>query len=215
MPFLLIVDDDPAIRENLCDVFAGAYFCQSAGSAEEALVMMKSERFDVVVTDISMPGMSGVELFGQIKQSQPDTPVIFLSGIGDESYRTGVLALGAYAYHFKPYKLSEIEKSVADAVEHHRQLLVARRPYSADEVVRGQSKLYALSLFAGKLDGKETDHDARVIFASSEGEAKHKGIEYAHEKWPRSGGWIEHRIVAVEIEQETISKAASLIPNQD
>lgn len=214
MPFVLIVDDDAAVRETLCDAFAGAYFCQSASSAEEALAMMETERFDVVVTDISMPGMSGVEMFGQIRQSQPDTPVIFLSGIGDENYRAGVLALGAYAYHFKPYKLTDIEDSVASAIAHQREL-EARRKYSNNELLPGESKLFALSLFAAKLDGKETAHDVRVIFASSEGEAQHRGADYANEKWPRPEGWVEHHIVAVEVEPDTISKAASLIPTQD
>lgn len=214
MPFVLIVDDDSAIRENLCDLFAGAYFCQSAASAEEALVMMESERFDVVVTDISMPGMSGLELFGQIRQREPDTPVIFLSGIGDETYRAGVLALGAYAYHFKPYKLTEIETTVAAAVEHHRELIAARRS-NAEGKLNGQAKLFALSMCAAKENGGETAHDAKVIFAASEAEAKHKGFYYANEKWPRNESWVEHRIVAVEIQQDVIAKAATFVPHQE
>src|SRR3989441_363926 len=171
MPFVLVVDDDPIIRENLCDLFAGEYFCQSAASAEEALTMMDSDRFDVVVTDISMPGMSGVELFGQIRQRQPDTPVIVLSGIGDQAYKSGLLNLGAFAYHFKPYKPAEIEASVASAIEHHRRLVAARRR-QLDEPTEGESKLYVLSIFAAKPNGLASAHEPEVVFASSEAEAK-------------------------------------------
>jgi DNA-binding response OmpR family regulator len=210
MPFVLVVDDDPIIRENLCDLFAGEYFCQSAASSEEALVMMDSDRFDVVITDISMPGMSGVELFGQIRQRQPDTPVIVLSGIGDQAYRSGLLNLGAFAYHFKPYKPAEIEASVASAIEHHRRLVAARRRQPG-----GESKLYVLSMFAAKPNGLASAHEPEVVFASSEAEAKHKGIDQANEKWPRADGWIEHNVIAVEVQPDIISRAASLIPGQD
>jgi len=214
MPFVLVVDDDPIIRENLCDLFAGEYFCQSAATAEEALTMMNSERFDVVVTDISMPGMSGVELFGQIRQRQPDTPVIVLSGIGDQAYRTGLLSLGAYAYHFKPYKREEIEATVASAIEHHRRLLMARQRYT-DEDGGEKLKLYVLSIYAAKPDGREAAHKPDVVIASSEDEAKQQGIEKANEKWPRLDGWVEHRVIAAEVQEDIISRAASLISKHD
>ena len=213
MPFVLVVDDDPIIRENLCDLFAGEYFCQSAATAEEALTMMNSERFDVVVTDISMPGMSGVELFGQIRQRQPDTPVIVISGIGDQAYRTGMLNLGAYAYHFKPYKREEIEASVASAIEHHRRLLMARDRYTAEDGEE-KPKLYVLSIYAVKPDGVEA-HEPHVVIASSEDAAKQEGIKKANEKWPPLDGWVEYGAIAAEVQEDIVSRAASLISKQD
>ena len=177
MPFVLVVDDDPIIRENLCDLFAGEYFCQSAATAEEALTMMNSERFDVVVTDISMPGMSGVELFGQIRQRQPDTPVIVLSGIGDQAYRTGLLSLGAYAYHFKPYKREEIEATVASAIEHHRRLHGASAHV---ELGAGQDRDDAVE----RTRGSTVDRDDAAVrdVAAYEARVQHSGEHHVVEQ---------------------------------
>ena len=216
MPFLLVVDDDPVIRENICDLFAGEYFCQGVGSAEEALAVMETEPFDVVVTDITMPGMSGVELLGLIKQRQPDTPVIVLSGNRDPDYKTGMLGLGAFGYHLKPYKLEEIEASIASAVEHRRRLLKARqRSIEEGGGADDERKLYALSIYVAKPNGEEIVHVPELVLAASEGEAKHMGIEQAHQRWPRAEGWVEYNIVATEARRDIILHASKLISKKE
>ncbi len=209
MAFILVVDDDDAIRENICDLFAGEHFCQAAESAEKALVLLSSERFDLVLTDISMPGMSGVELLGQVRQSQPDTPIIVMSGINDQEYAAGLIKLGAFDYLLKPFRLEEVEASVASAIEHHRRLLKARRRHATD--AEDKQSLYALSLYAtnAKLGGAEGAHEPIAVLASSVDEAKQKGFEQAHEKYPRADGWIGHNVTAAEIEREIISQAAA------
>ena len=73
---------------------------------------------DVVLTDISMPGLSGVELLGQLRQSQPDTPVIVITGIDDRTHAEGLTRLGAFDYILKPFRLEAVEASVARALEH-------------------------------------------------------------------------------------------------
>ena len=126
MAALLIVDDDETIRDTLYDLFSERHLCHVADTADRAIVWLDQETYDVVLTDISMPGVSGVELLGHVRQRQPDTPVIVISGITDQEHAKGLLRLGAFDYLLKPFRLEEVERSVERAVEHHT-LLAAER----------------------------------------------------------------------------------------
>jgi two-component system nitrogen regulation response regulator NtrX len=120
MAALLIVDDDADVRDTLYDLFADEYLCHTAPTAEHALDFLRERSYDVVLTDISMPGLSGVELLGIIRQRQPETPVIIISGIGDRAHADGLIKLGAFDYILKPFRLEQVEASVARAVERRR-----------------------------------------------------------------------------------------------
>jgi len=120
MAAILIVDDDDAVRDTLYDLFSEDHLCHSASSAEQAMGWIHDQPYDVVLTDISMPGLSGVELLGLLRQTQPDTPVIIVSGIGDRSHAEGLVRLGAFDFILKPFRLEEVEESVARAVEQRR-----------------------------------------------------------------------------------------------
>ena len=121
MPNILIVDDDDAIRDTLYDLLCDEYVCQTAETAEKALARLATDSYDVVLTDISMPGLSGLELLGHIRQRFADTPVIIISGIGDQEHAQGLIKLGAFDFLLKPFKLEDVEKSVQRAVEFRRQ----------------------------------------------------------------------------------------------
>lgn len=116
MPTILIVDDDAAIREVLLDLFSEIYQCHTASSAEEAFQYLEIEEYDVVITDISMPGLTGVELLKRVQLKDLETPVILVSGKGSEEDSDLLLSLGAYAYLTKPFRLEEIEQLVERAL---------------------------------------------------------------------------------------------------
>ena len=120
MASLLVVDDDEGIRDTLYELFSEDHLCHAAGSAEQALEWLNTETYDVVLTDISMPGLSGVELLSYLKQQQPRTRVIVISGISDETHAEGMLKLGAFAYILKPFQLEEVERVVTEAIEQPR-----------------------------------------------------------------------------------------------
>jgi len=80
-----------------------------------------------VLTDISMPGLSGLELLGYLRQEQPDTPVIVVSGIGDREHAEGLMRLGAFDFILKPFTLEAVEQSVARALEQGRARKAGRR----------------------------------------------------------------------------------------
>ena len=122
MPKILIVDDDDAIRDTLYELLSEEYVCQTAETAEKAWARLEADSYDVVLTDISMPGLSGLELLGHIRQKYADTPVIIISGIGDQEHARGLIKLGAFDFLLKPFTLELVEKSVQRAVEYRRRL---------------------------------------------------------------------------------------------
>ena len=119
---ILVVDDDDTIRDTLYELLSEEYLCQTAETAEKAFARLEADSYDVVLTDISMPGLSGLELLGHIRQKFPDTPVIMISGIGDQDHAQGLIKLGAFDFLLKPFSLDVVEKSVQRAVEYNKRL---------------------------------------------------------------------------------------------
>jgi DNA-binding NtrC family response regulator len=122
MARILVVDDDDTIRDTLYELLSEMYVCQTAETAEKALARLQADVYDVVLTDISMPGLSGLELLGHIRQKYSDTPVIMISGIGDREHAEGLIRLGAFDFLLKPFTLEVVEKSVARALEYRRRM---------------------------------------------------------------------------------------------
>jgi len=118
MPTLLIVDDDDAIRGMLFDLLSDRYECSTASMAEEALQYVEVEKYDAILTDIAMPGLTGVELLKKIQENHSATPVILISGKGSEQDPQALIEMGAFAYVTKPFNLDEIEEVVERAVTH-------------------------------------------------------------------------------------------------
>jgi DNA-binding response OmpR family regulator len=116
MPTILIVDDDDAIRGMLYDLLSDKYECNTASMAEEALQYLQVERYDAILTDIAMPGLTGVELLKRVHANQSSTPVILISGKGSEQDPKALIDLGAFAYVTKPFNLDEIEEVVERAI---------------------------------------------------------------------------------------------------
>ena len=123
MAEILIVDDDDVIRDTLHELLSENHNCQTAENAEDALARLDTGSFDVVITDISMPGLSGLELLNQVLQHYPKTPVIVVSGLSDEEQAQSLIKQGAFDYLLKPFRLEVVEKSVKRALEFRRQLL--------------------------------------------------------------------------------------------
>src|SRR5215211_7189933 len=127
MAAILIVDDEDVVRDVLYDLFSEDHMCHAAATAEQALAYLSEQTYDAVLTDISMPGLSGLELLGHLRSEQPDTPVIVVSGIGDREHAEGLTRLGAFDFILKPFSLAAVEQSVGRALEHSRSLRERRR----------------------------------------------------------------------------------------
>lgn len=124
---VLIVDDEPYICELLVRFFAAeGYRCTCATSGAMALSLVAGKKFDLVVSDVNMPGMSGIDLLKTLKAIAPDMAVIMMTGL--EDHRTAHLALqiGAYGYLFKPLDQNELLIGAANALERRRMALLMR-----------------------------------------------------------------------------------------
>ena len=120
MAEILIVDDDDVIRDTLDELLSSEYRCETAETAEKALDKLAAASFDVVLTDISMPGLNGLELLQRVLELYPETPVIIISGISDQEHAEELIELGAFEYLLKPFRLEVVEQSVKRALEFRR-----------------------------------------------------------------------------------------------
>jgi len=126
-PRVLIIDDEEQIRNLLIDVLGNSYQCSDAGSAEEALTALANTTFDLVISDIDMGGMSGLELVPRVHSLSPDTVVVMVSGNQDIEFAIEALRVGAFDYITKPIDLRHVEASVERALNHCNLLKEKRR----------------------------------------------------------------------------------------
>ena len=116
MPNILIVDDDDAVRGILLELLSGKYECNTASTAEEAIQFLEIETYDLVLTDLAMPGTTGVGLMKRMQLMDLDTQVIIISGKEGEEDPDTLTQMGAFAFVRKPFRLDEIEDLIARAV---------------------------------------------------------------------------------------------------
>jgi len=116
MADILVVDDDDVIRDTLCELLSADHYCQTADTAEQALMRLEAQRFDVVLTDISMPGLNGMELLNRVVELYPSTRVIIISGLSDQEQAQSLMSRGAFDYLLKPFRLEVVEESVRRAL---------------------------------------------------------------------------------------------------
>ena len=127
-PRLLIVDDEVEVRGVLRDLLGDTYQCTEAASAEEALAQLRDMNYELVISDITMSGMSGLEMIPHVKVVSPDTVIVMISGMQTIESAINALRLGAFDYLMKPFDLRQAEAAVARALEHH-ELVVAKQRY--------------------------------------------------------------------------------------
>ena len=126
---ILIVDDDRQVREVLHQIFVSAgYHCLLANDGREGVEAFKAGRPPLVVTDLKMPGITGIELLQQVRAVDDDVAVIVLTGAADVKTAIASLKLGAHDFIMKPVNVDELLIAAERAYE-RRQLLIERREY--------------------------------------------------------------------------------------
>jgi CheY-like chemotaxis protein len=114
---VLVVDDDPAVRKSIDRILSSkGYAVITAESGEEALRKLNEEKYDLVYTDIRMPGMSGLEVAEQVKARKPWTPVVIITGYGTDAAEARAKAAGVSSFMHKPLSPEMIEDSARDAL---------------------------------------------------------------------------------------------------
>ncbi len=126
---ILIVDDEAFIREILVRKLRTlGYVCESAEDGRTALRMLAEQPYDLLLTDIMMPEMSGVDLIKEATKIRPEVAVILVTSVVDLEVAVDALKLGAYDYITKPFSLNEVTLSVARALE-KRKLVIENVKY--------------------------------------------------------------------------------------
>src|SRR3989442_15417451 len=115
---LLLVEDDNAMREMLESLFRQeGYLVSEASSASAALDLVRQTDFDVVLSDIKMPGKSGLELVGELRELRPDTPVVLMTAFGSIDTAVDAMRAGAFGYTTKPFQPEEVLRTVKRALD--------------------------------------------------------------------------------------------------
>ena len=168
---VLVADDEPEIRNVLTDLLGAACECVSVGSAEEALEVLGARRFDLVVSDIMMPGMSGLEMIPHVRAASPEAVVIMISGVQTVESAIDALRAGAFDYIMKPFDLHHVEVAVGRALEHkslrdaklryenHLEQMVAQRTSELDRAVGSLEDAYRMTLKALTAALETRDHE--------------------------------------------------------
>ena len=108
-PSLLIIDDEPLMRLSVMDALkAAGYEVRAAATGQEGLDLLRKESFDVVITDLRLPGASGLELLQSCKQHSPKTEVILITAHGSVETAVEAMRVGAYDYITKPFSMEEL-----------------------------------------------------------------------------------------------------------
>ena len=116
---ILVVDDEPVVRELTVEILSrSGHLPQGVASARLALELLEHESFDLVVSDVVMPGMTGVELLDELRARHVDVPVVLMTGGSQEPERTSnAVRLGAVGLVYKPFSHDELNAAVTEALQ--------------------------------------------------------------------------------------------------
>ncbi|HEY0170368.1 MAG TPA: ATP-binding protein [Pyrinomonadaceae bacterium] len=124
---ILIVDDEQMLRSLFSMQLSGSYLCDTAANYNEAVSLLGRQTYSLVITDLIMPGLGGIELMREVHARFPDTAVIIVSGVDRPQRVLDALRLGAHDYLIKPFDGDTLELSVERALERRALLRDARR----------------------------------------------------------------------------------------
>lgn len=204
MPQILVIEDEAAIRRVLSKILTEESDTYSVIEAEDGLVgieKVKNTDFDLVLCDIKMPKMDGVEVLEAIKKIKPEIPVVMISGHGDLDTAVNTMRLGAYDYISKPPDLNRLLNTVRNALD-RKELVVEnkllKKKVSKNYEMVGDSP--AISQIKDMIE-KVAPTDARVLITGPNGTGKELVAHWLHQKSERSKGpMIEVNCAAIPSE---------------
>lgn len=204
MSKILIIEDEAAIRRVLVKILAEeneAYEVDQAEDGASGFEKIKNHDFDLVLCDIKMPKMDGIELLESVKKIKPEVPVVMISGHGDMETAIQAMRLGAFDYISKPPDLNRLLNTVRNALD-KKQLVVEnkilKRKVSRNYEMIGQSEKIGQ---IKEMIEKVAPTDARVLVTGPNGTGKELVAHWLHEKSQRAAApFIEVNCAAIPSE---------------
>lgn len=187
MSNILIIDDEKAIRKTLGEILSyEGYKIDEAGDGEEGLKRFKEKSYDVVLCDIKMPKIDGIEFLDKASEINPDIPIIMISGHGTIETAVEAVKKGAYDYVSKPPDLNRLLITIRNAMDKTdlvTETKVLRRKVIKVEEMIGES---APILKIRETIDKVAPTDARIMIMGENGVGKELVARWIHEKSSRN-----------------------------
>ncbi|WP_417366249.1 sigma-54-dependent transcriptional regulator [Flavobacterium beibuense] len=204
MSKILIIEDEAAIRRVLSKILAeenDSYKIEEAEDGQQGIEKIKENDFDLVLCDIKMPKMDGVEVLEEVKKIKPEIPFVMISGHGDLETAVQTMRLGAFDYISKPPDLNRLLNTVRNALD--RKTLVVENKRLKKKVSKNYEMIGSsepINLIKDIIE-KVAPTDARVLITGPNGTGKELVAHWLHEKSERSASpFIEVNCAAIPSE---------------
>ncbi len=191
MADILIIDDEKAIRKTLTEILSfEGYKIDEAADGEEGLKKFKEKTFDLVLCDIKMPKLDGIEFLQKAGEINPDVPIIMISGHGNIETAVEAVKKGAYDYISKPPDLNRLLITIRNAMDKSSLVtetkVLKRRVSKVQEMIGESSPIKKIKETIEKV----APTDARILITGENGVGKELVARWVHEKSNRASGPI-------------------------
>ena len=187
MPKILIIDDEKSIRNTLKEILSyEGHEVSEAADGSEGIKLAEKDKFDIILSDIKMPKMDGIEVLEKLQELTPETPVVMISGHGNIETAVEAIRKGAFDYISKPLDLNRMLVTIRNAMD--RSTLVKetktlkRKIYKTTEMVGQSEPIQKIREMIEKVAPTE----ARVLILGPNGSGKELVARWIHEKSNRS-----------------------------
>lgn len=188
MASVLIIDDEAAIRKTLTEILGyEGYKIDEAADGEEGLKKFRDKAYDIILCDVKMPKMDGIEFLERAKEINPDTPIIIISGHGNIDTAVEAVKKGAFDYISKPPDLNRMLITLRNATDKttlQAETKVLKRKVTRVQEIIGESP--QIKKIKETID-KIAPTDARILITGDNGVGKELVARWIHEKSLRSG----------------------------
>ena len=188
MATILIIDDEKAIRKTLTEILSfEGYKIEEASDGEEGLKKFREKSFDVVLCDIKMPKIDGIDFLQKAVEINPDVPIIMISGHGNIETAVEAVKKGAYDFIQKPPDLNRLLITIRNAMERNTLVnetkTLKRRAFKVQEMIGDSEPIKKIKETISKVGPTE----ARVLITGENGVGKELVARWLHEKSSRAG----------------------------